>query len=633
MRFKIVVIILFSGFLIFGSCRKSYENYGKQDIDIKTMSDLKVSSTFDYKSTKQVNITVQLPYTVDYSSINGRLDFYYLDADLQEVIVYTSVADNNGFYNGRIEVPSYLEGIYVRNLSGDYYIEFSGSLKATLEGGVLNFGSFLDTIPPLDSTVVKSATYRSSGGVRIPPFVSGIRHFKSTTENLIQNGDFEINDFGSIDDWEDPMVADGRWYETSYIGNKIGRVSLSGSHVLRFSSTNYWEYGGVAQLIEANSGNLITLSAEVKSANNNGVSWIYLIPRDVSGNSLAFFTREIPVVTNVWTTYTVSATMPAGTVSCQILLWNEFYSGRTVYFDNVVVTGPSTDDDGDGVINEEDDYPNDPLRAYDLYYPDNIQFGCLAFEDNWPQTADYDLNDLVVDYQFKQVLNANTALVELYADFSVRAIGAAYLNSFGFEMPVPSSIVQSVTGNVLSDNFITTSSNGTESGQSNAVIFVTDNPKNQLPYPGTGEYVNTSPGAPWVEPDTLHLHIEFISPIALSVAGYAPYNPFIVVNRMRGREIHLVDQLPTALADPLLFGTGNDDSEPSSGRYYKTVQNLPWALNIPGHFDYPLEQNEIISGYLKFAPWAMSSGAEYSDWYLPNISGYRDDQYLYNMPR
>ena len=94
--------------------------------------------------------------------------------------------------------------------------------------------------------------------------------------------------------------------------------------------------------------------------------------------------------------------------------------------------------------------------------------------------------------QFKQVLNANTALVELYADFSVRAIGAAYLNSFGFEMPVPSSIVQSVTGNVLSDNFITTSSNGTESGQSNAVIFVTDNPKNQLPYPGTGEYVNTS---------------------------------------------------------------------------------------------------------------------------------------------
>ncbi|PKP23421.1 MAG: hypothetical protein CVU06_08365, partial [Bacteroidetes bacterium HGW-Bacteroidetes-22] len=252
--------------------------------------------------------------------------------------------------------------------------------------------------------------------------------------------------------------------------------------------------------------------------------------------------------------------------------------------------------------------------------------------DNWPQTADYDLNDLVVGYQFKQVLNANTALVELFADFSIRAIGASYLNAFGFEMPIPASSVQSVTGNALSGNFIMTSANGTESGQSNAVVFVTDDPRNQLPYPGTGEFVNTSAGAPWVEPDTLHLHITLNSSIALSVIGYAPYIPFIVVNRLRGREIHLVDQMPTALADPALFGTGNDDSDPATGRYYKTVQNLPWALNIPGHFDYPLEQNEIIGGYLKFAPWAMSSGAEYSDWYLPNISGYRDEQYLYPTP-
>jgi len=632
MRFNTSVVFLSSCLLIFGSCRKSYDNYGVQEVVIKNMSDLKVSPTFDYKSTKQVTVSVQLPYTVDYSSINGRLDFYYLDAELQEVIVHTSLADNNGFYNGLIEVPSYLEGVYVRNLAGDHYLEFTGSLKATLEGGVLNYGSFLDTIPPMDSTVTKRAIYHSVQEGRVHAGVSIDRRQKSTTENLIQNGDFYINDFGSIPDWDYPMIVDGRWYKTSYISNKIGRVSLAGNPVLRFSSTNYWEYGGVAQLIEATPGNLITLSAEAKSANNNGVSWIYLIPRDASGNALAFYTREVPVVTSIWTTYTVSATMPAGTVHCQVLLWNEFYSGRTVYFDNVVVTGPSTDDDGDGVINEEDDYPNDPLRAYNLYYPDNTQFGSFAFEDNWPQTADYDLNDLVVDYKFKQVLNANTALVELYADFSIRAIGASYLNAFGFEMPIPASSVQSVTGNALSGNFITTSANGTESGQSNAVVFVTDNPRNQLPYPGTGEYVNTSAGTPWVEPDTLHIHIALNSSIALSVIGYAPYNPFIVVNRLRGREIHLVDQLPTALADPALFGTGNDDSDPATGRYYKTEQNLPWALNIPGHFDYPLEQNEIIGGYLKFAPWAMSSGAEYSDWYLPNMTGYRDEQYLYPTP-
>lgn len=610
------------------SCRKSYDDFlSKQTIVIKQMSDMKVSPTFEYKTTKKVSIEVQLPFTIDYSAISGRLDFYYFDSDLNEVIFYSALADHSGYYSGTLEVPAYLEGIYVRNLAGDHYIAFDVGLKSTLEGGTLNYGSFIVTFPPIDTTVSVKSSQKT-----VPVPASGIippKRMRTTEENLVQNGDFSINDFGSISSWESPMVVDGRWYETSYIGNRIGRVSLAGEPVLRFANNNYLEYGGVAQLIEANPGELITFTAEAKSAANNGVSWIYLIPRDASGTSIEFYARSIPQVTNAWTGYTISATMPTGTVSCQVLIWNEFSSGRTVYFDNVVVTGPSLDDDNDGVINEEDDYPNDPLRAYNLYYPDNTQFGTLAFEDNWPQTADYDLNDLVIAYRFKQVLNANTALVELYADFSVRAIGASYRNAFGFEIPIPEWIVQSVSGNDVSEGYLTISANGTEAGQSTAVIFVTDDPRNQLPYPGSGEFVNTSPGAPYVTPDTLNLHITLNSPVALSVAGYAPYNPFIVVNRIRGREIHLVDHTPTALADAAYFGTQKDDSDPSSGRYYKTAENLPWALNIPAPFDYPTERTEIIKGYLKYAEWAMSSGTEYSDWYLPNITGYRDDEYLY----
>lgn len=626
MKHSVTLFAFLITLILFVSCRKSYDGYGDDGIIINKMTDLKVSPNFNFSSLKEITVDVILPYTVDYTLIKGRLDFYYLDAGFNEVIVQTVLTDNQGRFSGKLKVPGFLEGIYVRNLSGDYYIPFDNSLKATMEGGVINFGSYIDTIPPRDSLSLKSA---QTAAIEAPIHNSRKPKLATTSNNLLENGDFTINDFGSISSWDSPMTVDGRWYETSYLANKISRVALAGEHVLKMAPYNNLNYGGVAQLIEASAGELLTFSIDSKSTNGNGVAWIYLIPRNSWGQSLDFFSRYIPQVSTNWTTYTISATMPAGTVSCQALIWNEFYSNRTVYFDKASVIGPAADDDNDGVTNEEDEYPNDPQRAYNLWYPDNTQFGTLAFEDNWPHTADYDLNDLVVGYRFKQVLNANTSLVEVFADFSIKAIGASYRNAFGFMMNIPAWSIQSVTGSSLTTGFIQTAANGTEAGQSQAVIFVTDDPKVQLPYPGSGEFVNTTPGSPYVEPDTMHLHIALQVPVSLSSIGYAPYNPFIVVNRNRGREIHLTDQLPTAFADNSFFGTVNDNSNPATGRYYKTSENLPWALDIPGPFDYPAENNEIIKGYLKFAPWAMSSGAEYSDWYLPNIAGYRDNTFIY----
>ncbi len=66
----------------------------------------------------------------------------------------------------------------------------------------------------------------------------------------------------------------------------------------------------------------------------------------------------------------------------------------------VIIVGGGTDADGDGVPNDEDDYPNDGDRAFDNYYPANGP-GTLAYEDLWPGKGDYDFNDLVLDYRFK----------------------------------------------------------------------------------------------------------------------------------------------------------------------------------------------------------------------------------------
>jgi LruC domain-containing protein len=165
-------------------------------------------------------------------------------------------------------------------------------------------------------------------------------------------------------------------------------------------------------------------------------------------------------------------------------------------------------------------------------------------------------------------------------------------------------------------------SNGVENNQAKAVIIVFDNYNNVIHRAGTG-YYNTDPAIPKGYGDTVKISIHLASPLSQSVVGSPPYNPFLIKNMIRSAEIHLADFPPTSLADRHLFGTGNDDSNPAAGRYYKTSSGIPWALNLPVKFDYTTERIPVIQGYNFFADWAQSAGVQYPDWYVDK-TGYRD---------
>ena len=109
------------------------------------------------------------------------------------------------------------------------------------------------------------------------------------------------------------------------------------------------------------------------------------------------------------------------------------------------------------------------------------------------------------------------------------------------------------------------------------------------------------------------------------------FNPFLIVNKVRGHEIHLPDYAPTSLADPAIFGSSDDASDAGAGRFYKTSQNLPWAIHIASSFDYTIESEQIIHGHLHFAEWAESGGSSFSDWYLDKAA-YRDASKIYSKP-
>jgi len=263
---------------------------------------------------------------------------------------------------------------------------------------------------------------------------------------------------------------------------------------------------------------------------------------------------------------------------------------------NVAPINTSNDADGDGVNDELDDFPFDPNQAFNNFAPSQNSAGKMVFEDLWPSQGDYDFNDLAMDYTFNLIANANNEITKIEGTFTVSNIGAALENGYGFSLPIATSKIASIEGQVLNADFIQTNTNGTESGTlaNESVIFVVGNVTNMLNVP-------------------IEMTITFSEPIGQQELGEVPFNPFLIVNGDRAKEIHLPDYEPTSKAGYL--GTGDDFSDANVGRYYKTETNLPWAMNIYEGFAPPPEAIPITIQYPRFVNWANSGGTQDLNWY------------------
>jgi len=375
------------------------------------------------------------------------------------------------------------------------------------------------------------------------------------------------------------------------------------------------------------------------------------------GAAIQFYTYSFPAF-NVTTIRDLSIPIPSEILNSSVVYkFRVSFVGQggneRAYADNFIFPGtywsdPSSscgpqvvvqDADADGVPDSQDNYPTDPYRAYNNYYPSANTYGTLAFEDSWPHKSDYDMNDIVTDYRFITVTNSNNNVVEVIGSIVARASGASFKNGLGFQLDgiTPDKII-SVSGNHISpSSFISTQANGLEANQTYANCIVFDDFFAVMPHPGSGLGVNTSAGAPAVPYDTLTINIKFINNGVPAFGGVVPigsmsansFNFYIIANQQRGTEIHLADYVPTSLANTSLFGTGSDDSNPATGKYYKTANNLPWGINVVQGFDYPIEKSAIDGAYLHYVDWALSSGGQYQNWYSSQ-EGFRNTSQIYH---
>jgi LruC domain-containing protein len=284
--------------------------------------------------------------------------------------------------------------------------------------------------------------------------------------------------------------------------------------------------------------------------------------------------------------------------------------------DSIVALPPTNDGDGDGVNDIDDEYPSDPNRAFNNYYPAQNTYASVAFEDLWPNYGDYDMNDVVVDFNYKVVTNASNAVKDVEGKYVLRASGGQIENGFGVEFPTTPSNVSSITGATL------------EAGQAKAVVAVFNNIRT------IQSRWNTVPGEPYADTVLTTIRFTLQTPLLVSTFGVNEYNPFIWGNsngKNRGMEIHLPGKTPTSLASSVIFGTGDDRTDASQNKYYLSRENLPWAILTPERFSYPKEKADIVTAYLKFGQWAQSGGATFPDWYQ-NTSGYRNPSNIYVKP-
>jgi LruC domain-containing protein len=272
------------------------------------------------------------------------------------------------------------------------------------------------------------------------------------------------------------------------------------------------------------------------------------------------------------------------------------------------------DSDNDGVLDSNDAYPEDSEKAFNLFYPSKSQVGSIAFEDLWPKSGDYDMNDLVLEYNIQEIQNSQQQIMEVIVNLRIMARGADKRNGFAmlFKQLNP-SMVETATIQINQQSAIEISPENIQ----NELIFELFNNAHQLTVTNDScLFFNTQQQCSHHSSNAINLHIIFNQAINRAELGVPPYNPFIFNTHDDSLEIHLPNQPPSERANLSFFNQQDDTSELMTDRFYKTKENLPWALNIPFQWCYPAEEVNINQAYDQFMNWATSGGENNRDWYL-----------------
>ncbi|KZX00500.1 hypothetical protein JL49_11475 [Pseudoalteromonas luteoviolacea] len=295
--------------------------------------------------------------------------------------------------------------------------------------------------------------------------------------------------------------------------------------------------------------------------------------------------------------------------------------GSAISSTNLVTMPEANDSDADGIPDEQDEFPNNYRRSHSQYFPSETTVSTLAYEDNWPQRGDYDMNDLVVKQRIQTTLDPDNLVSGFILHGWITARGAAFENGYGLRiMGSTPDLIESASITIDGQSF----DKSVEEFQSNAVLQLWSSTQvfTQTGQSGQCSHFNTVKTCNYFEPVPFTLDVTFAeSQASLNVSDM---DFFIFRTADRTIEVHMADYPPTDLFDQTRFGKVDDTSDANSNRYFRTADNLPWALTVSEEWNYPREYIDVLWAYPDYETWVESSGEQAQNWY---ITSDRDTHY------
>lgn len=655
-RTTLSILCVFTLFMTSCDVTQEIEDYELENED-QGMNDLIIPDGFDFSTQKTVKVTITdskdyITYDVyaysdekyfvgieTYENEEGVMvtDSIY-KSDVLNNLIFTG-AIYNGSLSQTIILPNYYDKLYIRRKDG---YKYSASVKSVINNEVNLNGA--------------SLTGKNSSVSKKPAGVTDFLYCVNGSAELFQvdplNGDYvylsdmPMGSYTCAIDQENKMlysigksspnplmkysIEDNTWETVSNYGKGGPRLDYNSNDGLLYFSTgdklytidplngttiNTWDIEGLhltngGDLSFADDGTLYLCSfsglysLELDSNNVYQASRISADNLPFSPTSMTFDSnQELWLASNGSSSDLIVMDTQTGGYQTNFGVGanNNTDFGRTIndlttfrVYSDVI---DETDTDDDGIPDSEDEYPEDADKAFEVFTPSKYGWGTLAFEDLHPYTGDYDFNDVALNYKCIAILNSQNLAVQLDFIYTVKANGAGFKNGFGIELEsISPSDIESVTGTVLGEGYITVSSNGTESNQDNAVVVLFDNVHSMI-------FKETT------------VSIKFTQPISTNTLGVAPFNPFIIINADREKEVHLPGRATTTLGNSIHEVEGiNRDSDGD----YLTDNGLPWAINIVHDFKVPKEGVSVSAAYNFFSDWATSAGVNNADWYKDN---------------
>lgn len=254
--------------------------------------------------------------------------------------------------------------------------------------------------------------------------------------------------------------------------------------------------------------------------------------------------------------------------------------------------------------------------------PNSGGYGTIMFEDTWPNTEDYDFNDVVVNYKINCVANISSLEnIDIHVSLKIRALGGTLPYNFAMQFGTWAS--GGIDFRIPASDMVGVSDVKSTNSNINVVALNTQHPAievtglNSLRKPG---YYNT------VSKEDDGVQVDFTVTIKGThdeqwqriTSGFLDQKAFdYFLRHENGREIHMRGFAPTSL----YVDQYEKDVQGKGGKYYyQSSRNLVWGLKAPAEIGWPAEKKDITTVYDYFAKWVESGGALIgSDGYNPLI--------------